>query len=163
VGDCAQIQFRRATRQDAALVWRVRTRAIEAIPRSYYDEQDIARWASAAMPKEFEDVIVSLDVVVAERLGQIIGWGFVDRGESCVEAVFVDPGFQGAGVGTRILAMIEEIARNAGVKSLTLSSTLNAVQFYEHRGFEHHRRSKYHHPEGFDLDCVVMVKKLEDS
>jgi GNAT superfamily N-acetyltransferase len=163
VGDCAPVQFRRATRQHAAAIWRVRTRAIEAIARSYYGEQDISRWASAAMPKTFEDVIVSLDVVVAEQLGQVIGWGFLDKNASRVEAVFVDPDFQGSGVGTRILEMIENIARKGGVKSLTLSSTLNAVQFYEHRGFERHRQSKYHHPDGFDLDCMVMVKTLDDS
>jgi GNAT superfamily N-acetyltransferase len=163
VDDDTQTQFRRATRQDAASIWRVRTRAIEAIPQSYYDEQDIARWARAGMPDAFEDVIVSSNVVVAEQDRQIIGWGLLDKSASQVEAVFVHPDSQRRGVASRILAIIEVIACSTGVRSLTLSSTLNAVPFYEHAGFQRHSRTKYHHPDGFDLDCVVMVKELDAS
>ena len=100
-------------------------------------------------------------LVVAEHDRRIIGWGFLDKDASQVEAVFVDPDYQRRGVASRILAMIEDIARRAGVISLTLSSTLNAVPFYEHRGFVRCRQTKYHHPDGFDLDCVVMVKELD--
>jgi len=157
----ASIHFRPATRRDAASIWGVRTRAIEAIPRSFYDAQKIARWAKTGMPDAFERVIVELDAVVAELDRQMIGWGLLAQNVSRIEAVFVDPDFQRRGITSRILATLEDLARSAGLRSLTLSSTLNAVPFYESAGFERRGRTKYCHPDGFELGCIVMFKELD--
>jgi GNAT superfamily N-acetyltransferase len=108
-------------------------------------------------------VINDLDVVVAEHHGQIIGWGFLDKNVSRVEALFVDPDFQRRGIASRIFAVLEKLARAAGIQSLEISSTLNAVSFYEHVGFARCRRTEYHHPDGFSLDCFAMVKELDAS
>jgi len=157
------IQFRRASRQDAASLWLVRTRAIEAIPRSCYDQPTIARWTAASMPDGFQDVITDQHVVIAEHDARIVGWGFFDKDTAQIEAAFVDPDFQRRGVGSQILATLEDIAREAGLASLKLLSTLNAVPFYEQAGFERRGPTKYQHRSGFELDCVVMVKELDGS
>jgi GNAT superfamily N-acetyltransferase len=159
----SQAKIRRATHKDAMSIWRVRTRAIEAIPTSYYDERSLARWAKVSPPDEFADVISDLDVVVAEYHGQIIGWGFLDKKGGRVEALFVDPDFQRRGVASDILTVLEKLARDAGIRSLEIASTLNAASFYEHVGFARSRQTEYHHPDGFNLDCFVMVKELDAS
>jgi putative acetyltransferase len=155
--------IRRATHEDVMSMWRVRTRAIEAISTSYYDERSISRWAKVSPPSEFADVINDLDVVVAEHHGQIIGWGFLDTKARRVEALFVDPDFQRGGIASRIFTVLEGLARDAGIQSLEISSTLNAVPFYEHVGFSRYRQTEYHHPDGFNLACFAMVKELDAS
>ena len=144
-------------------MWRVRTRAIEAIPTSYYAQRILARWAKVAPPSEFADVIADLEVVVAEDHGRIIGWGFLDLKAARVEALFVDPDFRRRGIASRIVTVLEKLARRVGIASLEISSTLNAASFYEHVGFVRCRQTEYHHPDGFDLACFAMVKVLDAS
>jgi len=155
------VQFRRAGREDMTSMWRVRTRAIQDIPRCHYGERDIARWASAPMPDGFGEVVAKMDVIVAERDGQVVGWGFLDKSAARLEAIFVDPGSQRGGIASRAVAILEGLAREAGIRRLSLSSTLNAVPFYERMGFERRTAAKYRHAAGFDLDCVLIEKDLD--
>jgi N-acetylglutamate synthase-like GNAT family acetyltransferase len=70
---------------------------------------------------------------------------------------------QRRGIASRIFTVLEGLARDAGIQSLEISSTLNAVPFYEHVGFSRCRQSEYHHPDGFNLDCFAMAKELDTS
>jgi N-acetylglutamate synthase-like GNAT family acetyltransferase len=120
-------------------------------------------WASSPTPEGFRDVIGNTEFFVSERDGQIVGFGFLDKRTERIEAIFVDPDVQRSGLGSAILQTLEDTARKAGLASLTLSSTLNAVAFYEHAGFKALKRTRYEHPNGFELDCVIMQKELRRS
>jgi hypothetical protein len=44
--------------------------------------------------------------------------------------------------------------------SLSLASSLNAVDFYRSAGWEVVREDRFRHPAGFTLPCVRMEKRL---
>lgn len=110
------------------------------------------------MPEQFDETIHAKAFLVAETDGVIVGHGFLDKGTGEIEAIFVDPNSQRRGIGTQLLAALERIAQDAGLDSLRLSATLNSVQFYKRAGFTELSASKYQHPAGFELACLLMHK-----
>lgn len=154
----SEFSCRKATVADLDAIWRVRTAAIRALCKGYYSKTDTEAWASAPLPPDFADVISGRDFLVAECAGRIVGFGFINRQDAELEAIFVDPEYARRGTGTAILTSLEEIARSAGLGSLTLSSSLNAVPFYEAAGYQSIRRTTWQHPQGFQFLCVAMTK-----
>ena len=76
------------------------------------------------------------DVFVAEQDGQVLGFAAIDGtppdGE--LEALFVDVGAMGRGVGGGLLQHVLKVARNRGFTSLTLHADPGAEPFYAHHG-----------------------------
>ena len=138
----------------------MRTAAIRGLCDSHYDESQVEAWAKVQPPGNFPDTILERDFLVAEGDGEILGFGFVDRYRAEVEAIFVGPEFSRRGIGSELLARLETIARQAGLQRLTLSSSLNAVRFYQAAGYQAIGETTWHHPAGFSLACVAMAKDL---
>lgn len=154
------IQIRKATPADEHPIWRVRTASIRALCMSHYGDELVEAWASAPPPENFADVIRERDFLVAQCSGEIVGFGFINRPSAQLEAIFVAPKFARRGIGTMLLASLEETARQVGLSHLTLSSSLNAVSFYNAAGYRVIEETTWHHPAGFSLECVQMAKEL---
>lgn len=76
------------------------------------------------------------DVVVAEEDSHVLGFAAIDGtppdGE--LEALFVDIGAMGRGVGGGLLRHVLKLARSRGFTSLTLQADPGAEPFYTHHG-----------------------------
>ena len=70
------------------------------------------------------------------------------------------PARAGLGIGKRLLAALEQLARGRGIARLHLSASLNAVPFYRAAGFVALREEAYAHPSGISLASVAMEKQL---
>ncbi len=156
----ATIVYRRAVIEDLPAVWRVRTDSIRVLCRSRYDEQQTEAWASAPAPDDFSEVIRTRDFLVADRESAVVGFGFINRNAAVLEALFVAPEFGRQGIGRALLTLLEQIARQAGLPALGLSSSLNAVPFYQAAGYHAIAETTWRHPAGFELPCVEMTKAL---
>ncbi len=142
-------------------MWRVRTLAIRAIPNEFYEAAILERWSNVAIPEVFAEVIEALATTVAIFDDRVVGWGMLDTGTKQLEALFVDPGFQRKGIGNTIYSRLDHAARIQNLDQLELSSTLNAVTFYESVGFISTGRSIYRHPNGFELASVKMKSRFD--
>lgn len=144
--------------------------ARERGPRAY-DREQVAAWAEK--PDGVEPYLDGLESgqthqVVAERDGEVVGWGRLDRGGSEdedspvgeVSAVYVDPEHARRGVGSALLARLEDRSRELGLERLTLSASLNAVGFYEHHGYRRVERSTHGTTDGVELPVVDMERSL---
>jgi len=67
---------------------------------------------------------------------------------------------KGQGVGWRLLCTLEERARAYGLKSLRLTSSLNAVSFYERAGFKSVEELTETISPGVERASVRMFKDL---
>jgi len=135
--------------------------AIEAFGPEAYDDEQVAAWATS----EDDDSLERLDDpqvywVVAERAGDLAGFGRLDVDEAEVTAVYVHPDHARAGVGSALLANLEGYARGVGLTTVRLWSSRNAVGFYERAGYERVREASHETTGGVALDCVVMEKVL---
>ena len=106
------------------------------------------RTASALTPPEFchhltaeEMAAPDMTVFVARDGASAVAMGALRRhpgGIGEVKRMYTMPEYQGRGIGGRILAAIEDLARHEGLKSLVLETGTNffaALRIYERGGF----------------------------
>jgi len=96
--------------------------------------------------------------LVAERAGRLVGTGTVV--EEHIGRMYVDPEHQGRGLGRRILAALEQRARDAGRESVYLGASLPARTFYERLGYTLVREDAHEFADGTRLVWFRMIKRL---
>ena len=157
------LNIRRAAEADRRAIWTVHVRAIREVCSRSYSADQIASWAGLLSPDSYAAVIRERILVVAEDAGGIAGFGQLDQTRGEIDAVYVLPGRQVEGIGGALLRSLEDAATAAGVKALHLSSTLNAVRFYERAGYVGEGPVVHRLPTGVELQCLRMSKDLEPS
>jgi len=78
-----------------------------------------------------------------------------------VRAIFVHPDFARRGLGSLILATVENAAREAGFRSFEMGSTLTGVPLYTLKGYKEVERIAVPLHNGDALPIVKMVKNAE--
>lgn len=118
----------------------VEVRAVGAADREWVDDFIRERWGASTVvgrgrvrrPSELPGFVAIGD---GERVGLAT---YVVEGTEC-ELVTIDSVVERAGVGTALVAAVRDAARDAGCRRLWLITTndnLDALRFYQRRGFE---------------------------
>ncbi|MEF8840073.1 MAG: GNAT family N-acetyltransferase [Haloarculaceae archaeon] len=160
------MQVRPATPEDALAVFALHVASIRTFGPEGYEPGQVRVWARKDHgPEGYPIADDAHHFVVAEREGVVAGFADlvpdsadVDA-EGEVRAVYVHPEHAGRGVGAALLAELEGYARGAGLDSLELSASLNAVGFYERAGYVRVREDA-HDTGGAALEVVVFRKAL---
>lgn len=153
------ITIRRARQEDKGALWHIHTRAIREVCKSHYSERELKSWTDVLKPARYEKPINNGPFYVAVESGSIIGFGNLNQKSGEIESLYVDPDYVGRGVGKRILEALENAAVGSGLKLLHLSSSLNAVKFYEMAGYQRQKQKRCLLP--FEMViCVPMSKEL---
>ena len=111
-------------------------------------------------------------VIVAEAGGEVAGWGSLNpfnprKAYDYVAdfSVYVERGWRGKGVGSRLLARLNELARDLGYHKLVLSAfpwNAGGMALYQKLGFRtvgiHKEQGKL---DGRWVDTIIMEKLLE--
>lgn len=142
-------------------LWALRTRAVTCRCLTHYTKEEVASWSAFPIPPVYGDFISRGNALVAEEDGRLAGYAMLNEKNAEVDAVFVDPAYSGKGIGRELLRALETIAARKGLKHLHLSSSLNAVSFYEAAGFLPVLGDQYAYPDGIALKCIYMEKRLE--
>jgi GNAT superfamily N-acetyltransferase len=151
--------MRRATRADAETAWKIRAAAVMTQCQGFYRDVDLEAWVSGEPSLAWTEKVGTAFHVAVED-GEIVGTGMIDPASGKVDAIFVAPGAMKRGVGRAMLRYLEGIAREHGLRALTLDATLNAAPFYRLCGFTGDAISVYQSPSGLRMKCVPMVKRL---
>lgn len=115
---------------------------------------DAYSWLGPSLEKG--DIYVGLDgektaaVIATSRRGQ----------EMVIDYFAVDPGRQGSGIGSRLLAELEALARADGIRALVLHTAEireDLLRFYRRHGFVEMRRAPPAH--GKDKHVRVHMRK----
>jgi ribosomal protein S18 acetylase RimI-like enzyme len=103
-------------------------------------------WLADVLREAWGEVVVSrgrlidatvLPAVVCERGGRAVGVATYEPGETDCELVTIDAFRPNGGVGSALLAAVEDAARACGCRRLWLITTndnLDALRFYQRRG-----------------------------
>jgi putative acetyltransferase len=122
---------RAAIAADLAALWPLRTRAVRASCAAHYPATVIETWSASAPPTSLAVLVNLGSAVVAEEDGALAGFAVLDLASGEVDAVFVEPAYQGRRIARDLLRWLEGLAQGRGVQRLFLSASLNAVAFYE--------------------------------
>ncbi|KFI12317.1 GNAT family N-acetyltransferase [Vibrio coralliilyticus] len=153
------LTIRKAIESDTQVIYDLRKRAIVKKCSGSYSEEQLSLWTQGKVSEGFNQDVVST-FYVSEIDGQVIGSGKLSTETGVVDAIFVEPDFFGRGAAKQMLAFLEELAKQHGLQTLKLDSTLNAAPFYRSCGFVGDSLSTYHSPRGISLDCIPMEKQL---
>lgn len=165
------MEVREATRADAEALRCVHRASIEGLGPAAYSPKQVAAWAKGCESADYAAGIESEDTyfVVSEcENGDMLGFGALSFEapadyEATVDAevtgVYVHPSKAREGVGTELLTALERAARNDDIERLGLSASLNAVAFYESRGYE--RVRTYDHEFSSDASTGVTGEVVE--
>jgi len=85
----------------------------------------------------------------------------LDKEKSEINAMFVDPAAQGKGIGSKILAELENKAHEYGLAKLTLDATLSSLKFYKNAGYKTLEKGHYELSNGTKLESWKMEKHLD--
>lgn len=152
--------IRRATQGDKEAVWRVHGSAIRGTCASHYSREVIEAWAGRLRPERYAEAIGLYEFFVAEEGGVVVGFGELGQDDGEIQGLYVSPDVAGRGVGRRLLSTLEERARAHGLESLRLTSSLNAVAFYERAGFKAVEELTQTISPGVERASVRMFKDL---
>jgi GNAT superfamily N-acetyltransferase len=126
------IIFREATGADLPGITRVRTAVVEnALTIEQLEERGITEASVAA------SFLIDSKGWVALRGGEIVAFSIADRATQSIFALFVLPGHEGRGIGSRLLDLaLGWLWQNQAARVwLTTGPGTKAVRFYENRGW----------------------------
>ena len=98
-----------------------------------YPHEAIEQLLPTYEPSKLIQKSKSQHMIVAVSGSQIIGTASIDGAR--VRNVFVEPSFQGKGIGRMLMKEIEAHALSHGQAHLFLFAALSAIRFYEKLGF----------------------------
>ena len=155
------IDVRRATVHDIEQLKNLVIASVLELCKEHYTPKELQSLLAQYPRRElYEKWIDERVLVVAEYKGTIVGFAQYFPQDSSIEAVHVSPGHAKQGIGQMVVARMEEIARHQGAKKITLSSSLNAIGFYEKCGYIRKDSGKFWCNDGVELGVVNFEKEL---
>lgn len=151
---------RPAHESDVDAIVRVHGESIRVLCRERYGEREIAAWIAFRPPEAYRSAFASRELFVAERRGEVIGFGQFDPRRGEIEACYVAPDAVGGGVGAALLQRMEAEARRRGHAVVHLNATLNAEPFYERMGYRRLGPARHRVADDVNLECVRMKRVL---
>lgn len=165
------VEVREATPADAGAIRTVHLASIEGQAGASYDDEQVDAWAHDRDPEEYPIGSPDAHLVVAEDDDRIVGFGWLETEaddhvggatEGEIRAIYVHPSVARRGVGSRIYEELEATARQAGIDSLGLWASRNAVTFYEAQGYRRVTDHVVEFHDGVEGTVVEMRKGLSD-
>jgi putative acetyltransferase len=154
------VRVRRALAADVPGIWRVHNDSIRELCAERYGPEEIAAWIAFRPPDAYLQALASRALFVAEWQGTIVGFGQLDPARGEIEACYVAPQAVGSGIGSALLARMEDEARRRGHRVVRLNATLNAEKFYARKGYRWLGPAAHRVSADVDLPCVRMEKAL---
>lgn len=146
-------RIRNATRADATVISRIIVAALRQSNAQDYSPEIIRHVEQSFSPSAVVHLLSQRQVYVATIAGQVVATASLDR--NTVRSVFVDPPWQGRGMGRALLAKLESVATGGGFDLLRVPSSITAEGFYASLGFTK-IRDEFHDAER----TIIMEKRL---
>jgi putative acetyltransferase len=149
---------RRAVPEDAVAICDLHEASVRSLCAGVYSPEQIEAWLAPRLADDYRQAMTvgGEMMFVGQCARRIVGFASVKA--SMLMGLYVDPD-SGRGAGRILLQAVEAYARSSSVAVLSLQATLNAVPFYERRGFSLGRPGTVLRG-GLELPVVEMSKTL---
>jgi putative acetyltransferase len=151
------MEVRRAKLEELPELIELQTRSLQELSKEHYTPEEIA----AIVENQIEGrTLVDEICFVAEDEGQIVGFAGILKEKSRISAMYVDPNWARQGIGSTLLAAVEAEAKQRGVRTLSVLSSLMAIPFYESQGFAILWSTELPTQSRLEIRCKELAKSL---
>lgn len=138
----AAYEIRTAEPDDATHILDMHHDSVHSLAKTHYPQGKLDSWSPPPTSERIHNLANKLQSGdelghVAEYDGKIIGYAALVPDKKEIRAVYVSPEWVHQGVGKALLTTVmKQAISEFGIEELTLSSSLNAIAFYQRHGFE---------------------------
>jgi putative acetyltransferase len=162
LSEAEAIRYRRYRRSDLDDILTLFYDTVHGVCANDYTPGQLRAWAPEELNKHAWAKSLRKNICyVAELQNRIIGFGDLFYKGNEINRLYTHKDFQGFGVATRILEILEIEVLRFGFDEMILESSLTAKGFYESQGFECRDIVKKC-IEGEEFYNYFMIKKLLD-
>ena len=139
-----EVKIRKYTKSDAKALLALYYYTVHATNIKDYNPDQVNAWAPTATEGigSWNERLIHEKAVVAEAGNTIVGFGTLhDKGKS-IGMLYVNPDFQGKGVGKALLKKLEKKIKKKGEGETTVEVSITARPFFESRGYHWVRDNK---------------------
>jgi len=163
------MNYRVATVSDAENLLKTRREAVVNHPTDQYSDALLNAWApkidgetiraeAEALKNPDRITLVAED---GEAQSKMVGLCTIGLSEGLLKQCYVVPEYNGKGIARELVERVERIAKEKGLKSLQLSSSLIALNFYKKQGYKELNSYNYELNNGLLMPCIMMEKMLD--
>jgi putative acetyltransferase len=148
---------------DARRFLEIHEESVRKLAANDYPPAVIDAWAAPITDERLQRFLQNRDAeirLIAERDGEPVGIGALVVATSELRACYVRPSAARRGVGTAIVAEIERLARERGLRELHLESSVTAEPFYAALGYHVEHRGELRIAPAVAMAAVAMRKRL---
>ena len=159
------VHMRPATVADAIAIIDLHFAAVHQTAGSFYPPEVLDNWSSQPGDTRYEQIRRAVAkgeelFVIAEDASGVIGFGSIVPTLQELRAVYVHPKAGHRGIGSQILAYLEQLALDQGAVQLQMDASINAEAFYSRAGYDVVERGVHRLRSGHEMACVKMKKRL---
>jgi putative acetyltransferase len=157
------VTIREMRPEDARRFLEIHHAAVRGIAARDYSTSVVDAWARPITDEAIEGFLANRDRevrLVAEIDGEPVGIGAIVVSLSELRACYVAPSAARRGVGSALVAKIEQIAREHRLDHLVLESSTTAEPFYAGLGYQVESRGELFLSPGVPMAAVRMRKRL---
>ncbi len=160
------MEIRRAGPEDAEAIAAAHRDSIRSIGPRFYPPEVVDAWGEGLTAAIYARAMASGEaffIAIGEIDGQSAVLGFATHRSDDAEdgaSVYVRGSAARTGIGTALLALAEQHARDHGATSLHIQASLAGVAFYTANGFEDLGPGVATLRSGRSMACVLMCKRL---
>ena len=146
--------------EDLVFILELFYKTVHTINAADYTKRQLDAWAPEKPDREkWEQSLSAHYALIAREGGKLLGFGDIMR-DGYLDRLYVAADFQGRGVGTALLAALEEYAFGHGAERIATYASLTAKPFFEKSGYrmteEHFAARK-----GVVLQNFLMMKERQ--
>lgn len=145
--------IRNAMNADAPIISRIIVGTLRASNAQDYSSEIISQVEQSFSPQAILRLLAQRQVFVATLGNHVVATASLDQ--DVVRSVFVEPAYQGRGIGRQLMTRIQLIAIAGGLNELRVPSSITAEGFYASIGFKK-IRDVFHESER----TIIMSKTL---
>ena len=161
-----KVTLRTAVAADAKAIIDLHHAAVHQTAAASYPPEVLEAWSSPpdeARYQQMREIIAQGDelLVIAEDASRVVAFGSIVPRLQELRAVYVHPDAGRRGIGSLVVAALERLALEHGVRQLEMVASINAEAFYQREGFESVERGTHRLESGQEMACVSMIKHLK--
>lgn len=99
-------------------------------------------------------------MLVAREQNTLVGFGQIEIERQEIVGFHVAPSQIRQGIGSELVAVLETIGFEAGIREMVVQASLNAVAFYQSCGYTVLREIEFKFRNGVKSDAQYMLKQL---